>query len=161
MTTAPSGEQQSTDADVEATLVASRALLGVVARSIAEALDVVTLPQFRVLVVLRTAGPLRMGALAERMNINPSTFSRFVDRMVEGGWIQRKSRLESRREVLIDLTAHGAQLVDHVTHRRQRELATILSELDPAQRRAVRRGFEVFALAAGEPSATDLLILGI
>jgi DNA-binding MarR family transcriptional regulator len=161
MTTAPSGEQQSIDADVEAALVASRALLGVVARSIAEALDVVTLPQFRVLVMLRTAGALRMGVLAERMNINPSTFSRFVDRMVDGGWIKRKSRPESRREVLIDLTAHGAQLVDHVTYRRRRELAKILGELDPAKRRAVQGGLEAFALAAGEPSAAELLTLGI
>lgn len=161
MMTAPSGDTQPTDADVEAALVASRALLGVVARSIAEALDVVTLPQFRVLVVLRPAGPLRMGVLAERMNINPSTFSRFVDRMVEGGWLERKSHPESRREVLINLTARGAQLVDQVTQRRQNELAKILGELDPSQRQAVQRGLEAFAMAAGEPSAAELLTLGI
>jgi DNA-binding MarR family transcriptional regulator len=161
MTTAPSGEQHSNDAAVEAALVASRALLGVVARSIAEALDVVTLPQFRVLVVLRTAGPLRMGVLAERMNINPSTFSRFVDRMVERGWLGRTSHPQSRREVLIDLTPRGAQLVDQVTQRRQHELAKILGVLNSAQRQDVQRGLETLALAAGEPSAAELLTLGI
>lgn len=48
------------DAVVE-TLTASRALLGVIARSLATVMDTVTLPQFRVLVVLSDFGPLRMG----------------------------------------------------------------------------------------------------
>ncbi|MGA0569064.1 MarR family transcriptional regulator [Rathayibacter sp. KR2-224] len=50
-----------------------------------------TLPQFRVLVVLRAAGRLRMGVLEERMNFNPPTFSRFVDRTGQGGWLERRS----------------------------------------------------------------------
>lgn len=45
------------------TLAASRALLGVVARSVMEALEDVTLPQFRVLVVLTAHGRLPIGAV--------------------------------------------------------------------------------------------------
>jgi DNA-binding MarR family transcriptional regulator len=73
----------------DATLLASRALLAVVARSLASALEVVTLPQFRVLVVLSTTGPMRMGALADRMQANQSTFTRTMDRIVAGGWALR------------------------------------------------------------------------
>ncbi|MCB8043194.1 MarR family transcriptional regulator [Microbacterium oxydans] len=81
----------------DAVLHASRALLGVVARSIAPALDQISLPQFRVLVVLTATGPLRMGALAERIGAQPSTFSRTVDRMVTNGWLARAANENSRR----------------------------------------------------------------
>jgi DNA-binding MarR family transcriptional regulator len=145
----------------EATLTTSRALLGVVARSVAEALDMVTLPQFRVLVVLAGSGPMRMGALAERVGAVPSTFSRSVDRMEQGGWVRREHSPESRREVLIHLTPHGENLVAHVTDRRRREIADILAQLKPDDRQAVGRAFALFAAAAGEPLPEDMIILGL
>ena len=72
---------------VDKALTASRALLGVIARSLAPVMDAVTLPQFRVLVVLSNFGPLRMGELAQHLGANQSSFSRFADRMVAGGLI--------------------------------------------------------------------------
>ncbi|NEN04692.1 MarR family transcriptional regulator [Diaminobutyricibacter tongyongensis] len=145
----------------EATLRASRALLGIVARSVADALDVVTLPQFRVLVVLAGAGPLRMGVLAARVGAVPSTFSRTIDRMADSGWVQRKESPESRREILIDLTALGAQLVADVTERRRRQMAAILSSLNGDQQRTIIHALELFSTAAGEPAPEDLLTLGL
>ncbi|TFC30535.1 MarR family transcriptional regulator [Cryobacterium sp. TMT2-18-3] len=150
-----------TTAAADATLAASRALLGVVARSVTAALDVVTLPQFRVLVVLSSAGPTRMSTLAERMGANPSTFSRSIDRMVAGGWVARGPSPESRREVLITLTSAGRELVDDVTERRRQGIAAILSPLTSEQQKAVRDALQLFADAAGETSASDLLTLGI
>ena len=94
----------SLDGAVEATLTASRALLGVVARSVGGALEVVSLPQFRVLVLVASEGPLRIGTLAQRMGAVPSTFSRTIDRMADGGWVVRQESPQSRREILVDLT---------------------------------------------------------
>lgn len=145
----------------EATLTTSRALLGVVARSVAEALEMVTLPQFRVLVVLAGSGPLRMGALAQRVGAVPSTFSRSVDRMEQAGWVRREHSPDSRREVLIHLTPHGEHLVAHVTDRRRREIADILAQLAPEDRQAVGRAFALFAAAAGEPLPEDMIVLGL
>jgi DNA-binding MarR family transcriptional regulator len=145
----------------DATLAASRALLGVVARSLGGALEVVTLPQFRVLVILSTAGPRRMGAVAERMGAIPSTFSRFIDRMVSGGWVERSSSPDNRREVLIELTASGRKLVDEVTERRRAGISSILSAMTADQQSAVGNAFQAFADAAGEMPAADLLTLGI
>ncbi|WP_158507182.1 MarR family winged helix-turn-helix transcriptional regulator [Subtercola sp. Z020] len=146
---------------VEATLTASRALLGVVARSVAGALAVVTLPQFRVLVVLTGSGPLRIGALAEKMAAQQSTFSRTVERMVAGGWLERSPRPGSRREVLIDITPQGRALVDEVTARRRAELGRILSHLTTEEQAAVTAALALLAQAAGETPAEDLLILGL
>jgi DNA-binding MarR family transcriptional regulator len=144
-----------------ATLAASRALLGAVARSMVTALDDVTLPQFRVLVVLSTAGPMRMGAVAERMGVIPSTFSRFIDRMVAGGWVERASSPASRRVVLLELTRSGRDLVDEVTARRRAHLSAVLSSMSAEQQHAIEAAFQAFADAAGEPTASDLLTLGI
>lgn len=50
----------STDSDedtVSRVLAASRALLGIVARSMGDPLEQVTLPQFRALTILTTSGP--------------------------------------------------------------------------------------------------------
>jgi len=145
----------------DATLAASRALLGVVARSVVAALDVLTLPQFRVLVVLSSSGPTRMGALAERMGVIPSTFSRFVDRMVAGGWVERTSSPDSRREVLLELSTRGRRIVDEVTERRRAGISIVLSAMTVEQQGAVQHALQAFADAAGEPPAADLLTLGI
>lgn len=145
----------------EATLVTSRALLAVVARSLSEALEMVTLPQFRVMVILASSEPLRMGALAARAHSNISTFSRSLDRMVAAGWVRRVGSPDSRREVLVELTPHGQQLVAHVTERRREEIATIMGRLSPKDQKAVGEAFAAFARAAGEPPVEDLLTLGL
>ena len=144
-----------------ATLVASRSLFGFVARSLTPALEEMTMPQFRVLVVLDGAGPLRMGDLAERIGVHPSTLSRTVDRLVAGEWIHRASGEESRREVHVDLSDKGRALVDDVTSTRRSEIATALASLPADDRDAVHRGMELFARAAGEASPRDLVELGL
>jgi DNA-binding MarR family transcriptional regulator len=145
----------------DATLLVSRALLGVVARSLASALEFVTLQQFRVLVVLSTSGPTRMGALAERLHANQSTFSRSMDKIVSSGWAQRSTSPDSRREVLISLTETGRALVDEVTERRHLEISTILERLTPSEQDSVRGALELFAIAADEYAVEELLVLGI
>lgn len=145
----------------DATLTASRALLGVVARSVSDVLEMVSLPQFRIMVVIASSGPLRMGALAKRVGSTPSTLSRAIDRLEGGGWVRREVSPDSRREILIHLSPHGEQLVAHVTDRRRREIAEILDQLKPDDRHAVGRAFALFAAAAGEPPPEDLIVLGL
>lgn len=143
------------------TITASRALLAVVARSLTEALEHVTLPQFRILVVLNGSEPLRMGALAAEMGALPSTFSRVIDRLVDGDWVERVPSPESRREVLIRPTVRAEELVRRVTETRRDEIERILSTLSPTDQEAVGTAFALFADAAGEPPRSDLLQLGL
>ncbi len=149
------------DSAADATLTASRALLGIVARSVAPALDVVSLPHFRVLVLLSRSGPVRVSSLADVLGANLSTFSRSVDRLVAGGWVVRVDNPESRREVLLELTEDGRRLVRSVTLRRRRELVEILGRMDDPSRTATLDGMRAFAQAAGEPPVADLLVLGL
>jgi len=147
--------------DVEDALAASRALLAVVASSLVETLDQLTLPQYRILVVLSENGPLRSGDLAERVGVHQSTITRTADRLVDAGLITRQVGSESRREVIVDLTDTGKALVLDVMARRRRELARILQGAGVADRRAIVRGLRAFARAAGEPEPGQLLSLGL
>ena len=54
--------------------------MAIAARSLAEAGDV-TLPQFRVLVILASRGPRRVRDLADDLGVNPSGASRLCDRL--------------------------------------------------------------------------------
>ena len=146
---------------VDDVVLSSRALLAVIAKTISPALEAVTLPQFRVLVVLVGAGPHRVGALAERLDALPSTFSRALDRLEQGGWVQRVPSTESRREVIVQATDEAKRLVGAVTEARRLELARILDRLPPERRAVVAAAFREFADAADEPTMDDLLPLGV
>ncbi|WP_179425895.1 MarR family winged helix-turn-helix transcriptional regulator [Spelaeicoccus albus] len=145
----------------DATLTTSRALLGIIARSVSSALEEVTLPQFRVLVILAGSGAMRIGALAARMKAVPSTFSRTIDRMVAEGWVERAASVENRREVIIDVTSKGWRLVHGATELRRREIADVLATMSKKDRNAVASALSKFSVAAGEPADDDLLGLGL
>lgn len=145
------------DTSAAAVLTASRALLAVVARSIALELDRVTVPQFRVLVILSTAGePVRNRDLAEALGVHPSTFTRNADRLVAGGWVRRAQNPDNRRETLVTLTPAGRRVVDRVTARRRDEIREILGRLTASDRELVLEALSAFGCAAGEPDVGDL-----
>ena len=143
----------------EAALAASRALLGVVAKSLEPVLGRVTIPQFRVLALLHTLGPTRTGELAERLGVHASTFSRTGDRLVAAGLVRRVGNPASRREVLVQLTPAGRRLVTSVWQRRAKEMRRILAPLSPEERRSILDGLVTFAAAAGEPTVEDAVSL--
>jgi DNA-binding MarR family transcriptional regulator len=143
------------DETVGALLVASRALVGVAARSLADIADDVTLPQFRALVVL-SRGESTVSALADLLDVHPTTASRLVDRLVRKKLVLRRASVEDRRSSVLSLSARGRRLVDEVTARRVEHLAAIVDRLSPATRTAVVDGLSRFSEAAGEPDDLDL-----
>lgn len=140
---------------VTALLTASRALVGVSARSLAEAEDTVTITQFRALVVLEGHGPTRLNQLADRLGVSPSSALRTVDRLIKARFVTREENDADRREVRIALTPQGGTLVREVTDRRRQEIAAIVAAMPTSRRRGVVAALNAFAEAAGEPSAAD------
>ena len=146
-------EPDDVEAVTTAALTASRVLVAVAARSLGAAADTVTLPQFRLLVVLSTGGAMKLAAVAEQLAVNASTALRMVERLEAADMVDRSVNPDNRREVLITLTGAGRQVVDDVTARRREELAAIVARMKPKQRRQLVRALSGFADAAGEPSA--------
>ena len=150
---AGTSSDQDTEDFVSALLTASRALVGVSARSLADVEETVTPTQFRMLVVLETNGAGTLGHLAASLGVNASTAQRQVDRLVGDGLVDRRENPQDRREVSIALTRHGSRLVDAVTTRRRAAIARIVQDMPDSDRQALIAALEAFTIAAGEPSA--------
>lgn len=139
----------------EALLNASRALVAVAARSLAD-VDEVTLPQFRALVVLSRLAAVTVGDLAGTLDVHPSTATRLCDRLERKRLVRRHPGVSpDRRETTVSLTAQGRRLVGRVTNRRRRDLAAIASAMAPEDRRHAIGGLTSFARAAGELPELD------
>jgi DNA-binding MarR family transcriptional regulator len=148
------GTDTDVDAVTDAVLTASRLLVAISARSITAVDDTITLPQFRLLVVLHTNGPLKHAVLAERLGVSPSTASRMVDRLAGAGMVRRQTSETSRREVTLRLTSEGGQVVRQVTSRRRREITKIVTQLPEPERAGLIAALTSFAQAGGEPPAS-------
>jgi DNA-binding MarR family transcriptional regulator len=161
---AAAGRRDDVTALTSAVLTASRLLVAVSARSLAAAEERVTLPQFRLLVLLATHGETNLVTLADRLVVNPSTALRMVDRLAYAGLVSRRVNPVSRRETLLRLTDAGQQIVDEVTARRRAEIAAIITRMSPKDRVGLVRALRAFADAGGEPSTDererDLVPLG-
>jgi len=135
---------------VDAVLRASRALVAVAARSIAQVDDAVTLPQYRTLVALAARGPQRVTDLADELGVHPSSATRMCDRLERAGFIDRAVAVGNRREVEVRLTRIGRALLDRVTAARRREIARIVKDVPLPLRTAMVQGLQTFSDAAGE-----------
>jgi DNA-binding MarR family transcriptional regulator len=133
-----------------AVMTASRVLVAVAARSLAEHEGEVSLQQYRALVVLASRGPLRPVDLAEALGVDPSTATRLCDRLVLRRFISRRRQGTDRREVRLDVSDHGRELIVAVTERRRNEIERILAAVPAADREKLVRAFRIFGDAAGE-----------
>jgi MarR family 2-MHQ and catechol resistance regulon transcriptional repressor len=82
-------------------------------------------------------GPLRLGALAERVFLDKSTTSRVVGTLVKKGYVQQRPDAADARAVAISATSRGERLcarinVDLVDQQRQ-----LLEDLEPSVRAGV------------------------
>jgi DNA-binding MarR family transcriptional regulator len=137
---------------IDAVLRASRVLVSVAARSLADVDEEVTLPQYRALVVLAGRGAQRPGDLAAALGSHPSTVTRLCDRLVAKKLVERHASPSNRREVSIALTTRGRRLVDRVTIKRRAELAAILDRVAERERALMVRVLDALGDAADEPA---------
>lgn len=141
------------DAVTRAVLTASRLLVAVSARSLSAVEERVTLPQFRMLVVLSTRGATKLVVLADLLQVAPSTAMRMIDRLIAAGLADRQINPDNRRETMLRLTEEGRRTVADVTARRRAEIATIVERLAPDQRTALVGALTAFNEAGAEPLA--------
>jgi DNA-binding MarR family transcriptional regulator len=140
---------------VDAVLSASRVLVAVAARSLADVAEEVTLTQYRTLVVLASRGPQNLAGLAEAVGVTPATATRMCDRLVRKDLIRRRTERDDRRQLRVALTVKGRSLVDAVTGRRRQEIARIINEIPVEQQAVLVQALGRLASAAGEVPEQD------
>ena len=143
----------------DALLDASRALVAVAARSLADIADQLTLPEVRSLVVLHRVGPLPVTLLAERVGVHQSTATRIAARLRRRDLVATDKDRDDRRLTVVRLTPVGRSLVDGVVERRRAEIADVVRRLPEADVRGAHAALTAFAdallgeAAAGLPPA--------
>jgi DNA-binding MarR family transcriptional regulator len=137
---------------VDALLAASRQLVAMAARSVAAVEENLTLPQYRMLVVLDTQGPRSLARLAEALEVNSSTALRMVDRLAAAGLAEKVPSPDSRREVLLRLTPAGGSVVHKVTEHRLTAITRTVQAIAPGQRAPLIAALRAFTDAGGDPA---------
>jgi DNA-binding MarR family transcriptional regulator len=146
------------DLQVDAVMRASKVLVAITAYAMADIEDVVTLPQFRVLVMASADRSLNLRSVADGLGVHPSNATRACDRLVAAGLLDRREDPDDRRQIVLSLTEAGQRLIDSVMSRRRTAIGDVLAEI-PADRRIGLTGdLNAFSDAAdrlhdtGEPS---------
>jgi DNA-binding MarR family transcriptional regulator len=140
---------------VDALLSASRAMVALAARSLADLDSEVTLPQYRALVVLASRGPQRVVDISTELGVNPSTGTRMCDRLVRKHLIRRYRSQTDRREVRLTLTPAGEQLVREVTDRRRDEFVRMVKAIPAESHKPVADSLRALAESIGELPEKD------
>ena len=140
---------------VDAVLSASRILVAIAARSLADAGEHVTLPQYRALVVLASRGPQGVAELAEAVSVTPPTASRMCERLVRKGLVNRRAGRTDRRQVRVGLTRAGRRIIDGVTKRRRVEIANLVADVPAEAQLSVVKALQQLCETAGEVPEQD------
>jgi len=93
---------------------------------------VITFAQMRVLWTLANNGRFATpGEVAERLGITSSTATGLVERLVDGGYVERAHSTEDRRQVLLKLLPKGRRMMDGFRRQRRSRLQKLMSRLGP------------------------------
>jgi len=102
--------------------------------------DGMTGAQSRLLAVIAGQPGINQGQLAERLDVEPITVCRMIDRMEQAGLVERRTKKNDRRarrlypapnaeELIGQLEAHGRRLIEAMTHSINADDRTKLLEL--------------------------------
>ncbi|HET7351864.1 MAG TPA: MarR family transcriptional regulator [Marmoricola sp.] len=89
--------------------------------------------------VLFREGELTIGALAAHERVQPPSMTRTVNCLVEEGYVARRANDADGRQVLVDLTDKGREILLADRRRRDVWLARRLRELTPDERDLLRQ----------------------
>lgn len=112
--------------------VATRDLVGLALSSV-DQLEV-SLPQYRLLLLLQSRGRASSTQCAEALGVVGSSVTRLADRLHASGHLVRAVDPDNRSAVTLELTSAGRRVVREVTNRRRRALRRALDGLDPRAR---------------------------
>jgi len=110
-----------------------------------------TMAQLKTLFTLEYGGPVTIGQTGEKLGISLPTASHLVDRLVQGGYVERTEDPTDRRRTLASTTASGSELVDRLRHGGQDVLRSWLQALDDATLSALVTGLNGLMVFACEP----------
>jgi DNA-binding MarR family transcriptional regulator len=153
-------ETRPTPAEIDVVMAATRVLVAISAQSVAKVEDQVTFPQLRVLVMIGDRGPQNLNSVAQALGVHPSNATRTCDKLVEAGLLRRSDNPADRRNLILQLTESGRQLIHTMVEHWRTAIAKILAKMLAQHRSNLVPALTAFAEAAGETSSSQAWTLG-
>lgn len=108
----------------------------------------ISVTQCYALETLAEHGPMRLGALAERLFLDKSTTSRVVGTLVKKGYAEQRADEADGRATALHVTAGGRRLYQRITDDLVEQQKQLLQDLDPDVRDGVVKVIRGLAQAA-------------
>jgi hypothetical protein len=96
---------------------------------------------------------MNVRTLAGLVQVQRSTTGRMVERLVTAGFLDRRPHPASRRELVVELTRRGQEVVHAVTALRRKEIARVVQNMPERERYGLVSTLTAFTTAGSEPPA--------
>ena len=81
--------------------------------------------------LIATQGPMRMGELAEALQVTPASTTRAVSCLADKGFVDRAKAVDDHRSIMVSVTPEGQQRFERFNSKIQAGLSEILAEFTP------------------------------
>lgn len=136
------------DGQLDVVMDAARVLVAIVAASVLEVEERASLPQLRVLTLMKQRGSLTLGGVAAALGVHPSNATRMCDRLVAAGYVDRQDDPDDRRQLRLTLTDDGHGLIESVMSHRRTAVTRALAAMAPDDRALLASTLGQFTAAA-------------
>jgi DNA-binding MarR family transcriptional regulator len=108
-------------------------------------------------------GPMTSGQLGDFLQLEKSSVSRMVRKLIERGELKEQADAEDARIKPLSLTPKGRRTLVAIVDFARRQVSSALERLTETERRTVREGLAIYAraLEADRIAETDLVLLPI
>lgn len=96
------------------------------------------------LAVISAQGPMRMGALAEALQVTPASTTRAVSCLADRGFVERVKAVDDHRSIMVSATEAGQARFEVFNGKIQAGLSEILDEFSPAEQDQLAEYLERF-----------------
>jgi DNA-binding MarR family transcriptional regulator len=101
------------------------------------------------------------GQLAEFLQLEKSSVSRMVRKLIECGELKEQADAEDARIKPLSLTPKGRRTLAEIVDFARRQVSSALERLTEAERRTVREGLAIYARALKADRVADSMLLPV
>jgi len=107
-----------------------------------------SMPQFSILMQLHHKGACGVSDISERFDVSNAAASQLVDKLVQGGFVQRHEDPHDRRAKMLNLTHKGRGLIQQGVHERYRWVDELAKNLSTEEKARVSEALTILTEAA-------------
>ncbi|MCC6500851.1 MAG: MarR family transcriptional regulator [Anaerolineales bacterium] len=109
-----------------------------------------SMPQVSILMQLHHKGACGISTIGERFDISNAAASQLVEKLVQGGYVNREEDPNDRRSKLLNLTPKGLELLQEGMEQRHRWLDGLLKNLSTDEKSKVSEALGILTEKAKE-----------